>query len=139
MKTFAFLVLPLLAGCALGERRLSGEEELARELAGRLAGRPQSCIPAMADRGLVPVDRQTLVSRQGGRVWVNRLRSECPGISPHGTLVVETFSGQYCRGDRVRGLEPGGSIPGPSCVLGEFVPYTVRRWVRIRSGSSRLR
>lgn len=124
MKTASLLVALVLAGCAMGERRMSGEDELARELAGRVAGEPRACIPTMTDRALVPIDRQTLIFREARRIWVNRLRSECPGVRPHSTLILETFSGQYCLGDRVRGLEPGTTIPGPVCILGEFVPYT---------------
>ena len=40
------------------------------------------------------------------------------------SLIVEGGTGgQYCRGDRVRGLEPGAIIPGPTCNLGDWVPY----------------
>ena len=125
MKTLSLSLLLLLGGCALAERRTSGQDELAQELAGRVAGEPRSCIPTFSDRSLVPIDRQTLIYREGRRIWVNRLGSQCPGISPHSTLIVEVYSGQYCRGDRVRGLERGSSIPGPICILGEFVPYTL--------------
>jgi hypothetical protein len=123
MKIVGMFMILLLAACAIGERRSSGEDELARELAGRVAGEPRACISPTSDRALVPVGRQTLIYREGRRIWVNRLRSECPGVRPHSTLIVETFSGRFCRGDRVRGLEPGTTIPGPVCVLGEFVPY----------------
>ncbi len=35
-------------------------------------------------------------------------------ISQFNTIIVERGTGgQYCRGDRVRGLEPGAIIPGP--------------------------
>jgi hypothetical protein len=96
----------------------------AQELAGRVAGAPQSCIGTMPSQGLRVVDSQTLAYDQGGTIWVNRLASACPAIEPLNTVIVEPQMGsQYCRGDHVRGLEPGGIIPGPTCVLGEWTPY----------------
>jgi hypothetical protein len=47
----------------------------------------------------------------------------CGNMHPSDTLIVERFSGQLCRGDRVRVLSRGMSIPSGSCRLGMFVPY----------------
>jgi hypothetical protein len=67
------------------------------------------------------------VLRRGDTVWVNRLEGHCPGLRPLNTLVVEpSLGGQYCRNDRVRAIEPGSSIPGPICPLGDFTPYRRR-------------
>ena len=113
----------LLAGCApLAQPDPSGQA-LARELAGRTAGEPESCLPAAMHRGLRVIDRRTLAYDAGRTLWINRLPADCPGIEPPSTLIVEVHAGRYCRGDLVRGLEGGSSIPGPTCILGEFVPY----------------
>lgn len=119
------LILLALAGCAgTGASPTAGEgDALSRELAGRVAGEAESCVTAGQSSSLRAVDRQTLVYREGRTLWVNRLRSACPGIAPMNTLIVEVKIGRYCRGDFVRGLEPGANIPGPTCVLGDFVPY----------------
>jgi hypothetical protein len=69
------------------------------------------------------VDRQTLVYRDRGRTWVNRLGADCPGLRPFSTLIVEAHGSQYCRGDRIRAVETQSAIPGPTCVLRDFVPY----------------
>lgn len=114
------LLLAIAACAALPEAR---DSRLARELEGRVAGEPQPCVSAGQSQSLQAVDRRTIVLRTSEAVWVNRLAGECPGLSPMSTLVVETFSGRYCRGDRVRGVEAGASIPGPSCPLADFVPY----------------
>jgi hypothetical protein len=117
-------LLPLLllaAACAAtGSAR---EADLSRELAGRSAGPPQDCVPASAGDGLVARDAQTLVYRRGDTLWVNRLEAACPGLDPMSTLIVDVHSSQYCRGDRIRTLEPGRTIPGPTCLLGRFTPY----------------
>jgi len=119
MRALVFAIA--LAGCAaVGE---SGEEQLAREIAGRVAGEPRDCVPASTGHTLHAIDNQTIVYRTSDTVWVNRLGGECSGLGPLSTLQVEAFSSQFCRGDRVRGVEPGQSIPGPYCPLGQFVPY----------------
>ena len=65
----------------------------------------------------------TLVYRRGGTIWLNRLRATCPALRPTSTLIVEVHGSQYCRGDRFRTIEPGQSIPGPTCLLGPFTPW----------------
>ena len=96
-----------------------------RELAGRVAsGPPQSCVATQQSTNLRVIDRQTLAYEQGATLWVNRLAAPCPGIEPLNTVIVEPKLGtQYCQGDHIRGLEPGGIIPGPVCFLGRWVPY----------------
>lgn len=97
---------------------------LARETAGLVAGPPQSCISTISGQGLRVVDAQTLAYGSGRSVAINRMRAPCPGLEPTSTLIVEPgLGGQYCRGDRVRALEVGSTIPGATCILGDWVPY----------------
>jgi hypothetical protein len=126
MKLGALAVLLLLSSCAMADRRGSGEDDLAAELAGRVAGEPRACINPSPQNALRVVDDRTLVYRQGRTLWVNRLRDACPTLDRYSTLIVEVRGGRYCNGDHVRELEPGSSIPGPICILGDFVPYTRR-------------
>jgi hypothetical protein len=114
------LPLLLLAACAAGP---APEADLSSELAGRSAGPPQDCVPASTGDSLVPRDSRTLVYRRGDTVWVNRLAAACPGLNPMSTLIVEVHGSNHCRGDPVRAVEAGQSIPGPICVLGSFTPY----------------
>jgi hypothetical protein len=124
-------LLPLLlivAACAAprADGPTRGQEALSRELAGREAGAPQTCIAATPSSSLIIVDSSTLSYRQGGTIWVNRLEAPCPGMRPLDTLVVELHGSQYCRNDHIRALQPGSSIPGPTCLLGGFIPYRRR-------------
>ena len=122
-----FLLVLALAGCAaagsLDERE---SEALSRDLAERVAGEPERCVPRIQATGLNPIDRRTLVYDTPGTLWVNRLRADCPGLRADSTILIETGGDQYCRNDRIRALEPGGSIPGPICLLGDFTPYRRR-------------
>ena len=123
MRVLALLLV--LGGCAAVDD--SAQEDLTRELAGRAAGAAQNCISANQNQAFQAVDRSTLVLRASDAIWVNRLGGNCPGLRPMSTIIVETFSGQYCRGDRFRTIEAGSSIPGATCVLAEFVPYRAPR------------
>jgi hypothetical protein len=118
------LSLLLLAGCAAaGSRSAANEAAFERELAGRTAGEPRQCVSIVPQQGLTIENRRTVVQRRGDTIWVNRLSRDCPGLDPFATLVVEANGSQYCRGDRVRALSAGSSIPGPYCILGDFIPY----------------
>ena len=124
-RLFLSLAVFPLAACAAGSTGLEDREHAAleRELAGRVAGEPRSCISAGTSQGLQVVSGRTMVYRTGETVWVNRPLRGCTGLRPLANLLVETHGNRYCRGDHVRALEPGGYIAGPACVLGDFVPY----------------
>jgi hypothetical protein len=113
-----------LAGCT---RPVAPNDNavLAQELAGRVAAGPaQSCINTTNASNLRVINGQTLAYNDGPTLWVNRLAASCPGIETLSTVIVVPTSGsQYCRGDHIRGLEPGAIIPGPTCFLGQWEPY----------------
>jgi hypothetical protein len=116
-------LLSVLAACG-APRPPGGDGAFERELATRTAGPSRDCVPASpGGGGLVVVARGTVGYREGGTLWINRLAGACASMAPGDTLVVEARDGEYCRGDRVRGLEPGRSIPGPACILGPFTPF----------------
>jgi hypothetical protein len=98
--------------------------DFAQATAGRVAGPPQSCVSTNPAENLHVIDQQTVAYGYGRTVFINRLPGPCPALSQFNTLIVEGgVGGQYCRGDRVRGREPGALIAGPSCNLGDWVPY----------------
>jgi hypothetical protein len=123
----SLMMLMLLAACASAGVAEDRQDRAAAHVAGRVAGEPRGCISPMQGQGLIIVDSRTLSYRSGKTIWLNRMERECPGMTPHSTLIIEADGGQYCRGDRVRALEPGRSIPGPVCILGDFTPYRERR------------
>ncbi|MEO8453889.1 MAG: hypothetical protein ABI454_01905 [Sphingomicrobium sp.] len=114
----------LLAGCARPVEPAS--VGLARELANYVPGQAESCVSSRPAEGLRVIDARTIAYGSGRTVYVNHLAGPCPALSPYNTIIVDTQGGQYCRGDRVRGLEPGSIIPGPSCNLGSWTPYRMR-------------
>lgn len=120
------LILALiLTGCVTAaDSPGEAEAELVAELQGRSAGAAVDCIPINSGTALDIVSADTLVYRAGSTIWVNRLPGSCPGLRPLNQLIIEPSSGgRYCRGDRVRGVKPGSTIPGAICPLGSFTPY----------------
>ena len=93
------------------------------EIAGRVAGPAQRCVLTQQSESLRPVNRNTLLYGGGKMLWVNELQGGCGGFSRWDVLVLEPIGTQYCRGDLVRSFDPISKIPGPSCRLGDFVPY----------------
>lgn len=93
-------------------------------LAGRTAGAPQRCVTIQQNEALrLGADRVVLYG--GGRtLWVNRLPEGCAGMKRNDILVVEPVGGSYCRGDRVRSVDPINRLPGPGCRLNDFVPFS---------------
>ena len=95
------------------------------ELAGRSAGAPQRCVLIVAAESLRPSDndRLTLLYGNGRTIWANNLGRQC-GFRYDDVLVTEPIGAYYCRGDLVRSFDRYSRIPGPACVLSDFVPYS---------------
>jgi hypothetical protein len=98
---------------------------LAKELDGKIAGKPLNCISDFNGTNLVKVSDDILLYRVSGNlVYKNNLRSSCPGLARDNDIVVsEQFGSQKCRGDIIKLVDRTSGIPGPVCSLGEFVPY----------------
>ena len=122
---FPIPLVLLLAACVSGPSDPDRREEdaLARQLSGRVAGAPVRCVSAPPSSDFRAIGGSTFAMTRGDTIWVNRPGGECPGFNSWSTLLVESQSGQYCRGDHVRPLDLGSTIAGPICVLGDFVPY----------------
>jgi hypothetical protein len=122
MRIPVSIVAVLAASCAapsatLGPRHVS-------ELAGRVAGPPQHCVeirPLDTIR-LSQTDSQTLIYGNGRTIWANDLGS-CR-MGQNDILITEPRGSRYCRGDIVRSMDQLSHIPGPTCVLGDFVPFS---------------
>jgi hypothetical protein len=116
------ILLALVAGsCAAPQPEAPQRPPI--ELAGRTAGPPQRCALIQPSVSLRASDtnRHTLIYGSGRTVWANNL-GQC-GFGSDDVLVTELIGSSYCRGDIVRSFDRFSRIPGPSCVLSDFVPY----------------
>lgn len=124
MRRAAVLTALLLGGCVQADPAPTVAAELADTLAGRVAGAPQRCVSVTALGGPQIVG-QTLVYRDGPRLWVNTPADGCPSLRGDPITIVEVQGGQVCRNDLFRTVDRGGiGIPGPYCRFGPFIPYT---------------
>jgi hypothetical protein len=112
----------LLAGAAEARPRLTGEQELARLLAGRAPGRPVSCIPASATRDVQVIDKTAIVYGWGGTIYVNR-PYDARRLDSDDVLVTRSHTPELCSVDIVETRERSGLWYNGFVSLGEFVPY----------------
>lgn len=135
-KTAAFILAALapiaLTACAAGQQSTEAEaltpRQLAvldRELGGKVAGEPVSCIPGRTADQTIRVSDDILLYRVSGRlVYKNDLRSSCPGLARDNDVIVTRIYGNGpCRGDIIRLVDRSSGISGASCSLGDFTPY----------------
>jgi len=121
-KTMCSLAVLMLAGsCTVQDR----PARVSVELQGKPIGPPKACVSVSLGEELSVFGDGALGVRTRGTLWLNQTGRSCSSLRAMSTLIVERHGSEICRGDRVRALEPGSSIPGPPCVLGDFVPY---RW-----------
>jgi len=111
-----------LAGCTAQPAPIGSGR--ADELAGRIAGPPQSCVAARPTTSVRVIDAATLGYGSGRTIYTNRLRSPCPGLNPLTTIILDVHGSEYCSGDHFRTIETGSVVPGPVCFLGEWTPLT---------------
>lgn len=127
MKTIVTMGLAILAvgyGGANGAQSTREADKAAEALAGRTAGTPVSCVNLRDLRGNRSLaDGSLLFEGRGGLVYLNRPANGCPDLNAGRSLVTRTPSGQLCRGDIARVVDPTNGIEYGSCGLGEFVPY----------------
>lgn len=119
------LGLALATGCAHapGETTSAeGEARLAEMLAGKTAGKPQSCIPARPTSDLTIIDETAVVYEAGSTIYV--ARPENPeSLDSWDVLVVERFGGQLCKQDIIRTVDRSSGFTTGVVFLGDFVPY----------------
>jgi hypothetical protein len=99
--------------------------KVAAALAGRTAGKPQSCVPLRSIQSTQIVDETAIIYKLNRKRWlVNFPEGGCPSLRPDRTIVTSTPSTNLCRGDIARIIDPPAPIEYGSCGLGNFVPYT---------------
>lgn len=97
---------------------------LAKELDGKVAGTAANCISRNSSSNFIRISDDMLIYRDGRVTYQNKLRYSCPGLArDDDILVIRTWGSQYCEGDLIQLVDRSSGIPGPTCSLGEFIPY----------------
>lgn len=127
MKRSFFILLSgaLLAGTAAQAKTQTADEQLARAIEGRVAGKPQDCLRQRDIRSSRIIDRKAIVyETAGGTIYVNTPDSGAASLRRDYVLVTNTHSDQLCSVDIVRLFDSGSHMQAGSVGLGKFVPYT---------------
>ncbi|MBY0282936.1 MAG: hypothetical protein K2W81_03095 [Sphingomonas sp.] len=125
-RWFVALAATALAGGAtvMAQDAAPLSPELAKALAGRVAGKPETCISASRVNGPEIIDSRNILYRQSGaRIWRNEMADACPALGDNEILVVEAYGDQLCKFDRFRVVNRNSGFPSAYCILGSFTPY----------------
>lgn len=97
----------------------------ASELAGLVAGPPKRCvsITPLESLRVSDSDPHLLIYGNGRTIYANPLGPHC-SFRHDDVLVMQPTSSEYCEGDIARSIDRYSKIPGPACVLGNFIPYS---------------
>ncbi len=120
----AVLIAATVATPSLARPRDSGAVQLQKLLAGRVAGKPTSCIYLGTASSSQVIEGKAIVYRVGGTLYVNEPRSGASDLGHDDILVTRTFGSQLCSIDVVRLVDRTAGFERGFVLLGEFVPYT---------------
>ena len=113
----------LATGSALQAReKLTGEQQLAKLLEGRVAERPVSCIPLSNTRDARIIDKTAIVYDWGNVIYVNRPR-DARDLDSDDVMVTDIHGSQLCNVDVVRMHDRSSFFYTGFVGLDEFVPY----------------
>ena len=118
-------LLPLLAVAAgaAQAKPVDHEAELARAIAGRVAGPPVDCIDMHRVLGSHIIPGVAIVYDTGGTLYVNRPRAGADTMDQWDIMVNRLYSSELCSIDTVQLVDQGSHMYSGTVFLGEFVPY----------------
>lgn len=101
-------------------------QQLDRLLAGKVAGRPQTCLPNYRARDMTVIDENTVLFRDGATTWRAELPGGCMNLGRPGyALVTNQYGGEgLCSGQINRVVDTSTGILAGSCTFAEFTPYS---------------
>lgn len=120
----AALALTATAASA-GNPRPTPDQALQIALAGRVAGKPTTCINLASVTSTQIIDGKAILYRVGGRLYVNEPRGGATSLRDDDILVTQTIGSQLCSIDTVRLVDRASRFPRGFVSLGDFVPYSV--------------
>lgn len=101
-----------------------GEEQIAKALNGRVAGKPTDCLFQRDIRSTQIIDRTAILyEMNNGTIYLNRPTSGASSLNNNFALITDTHSSQLCSIDIVRLYDFVSRFETGSLALGPFVPY----------------
>ena len=131
-KLLPLLAASMLTGAAAQAMPADHEAELARRLAGRVAGEPVQCIDLHRARSSQIINGTAIIWDAGGTLYVNRPDNGADSLNRNDTMVVRLPTNQLCNVDTIQMVDRvSGTLTG-IVFLGDFVPYR-----RVQTGDAR--
>lgn len=127
------LVMANLAGCTTAPqpaRSAQAENHLQKLLAGRVPGKPITCLADYRTKEIVVIDDRTVLYRDGRTYYRNDFQGgRCANLGAgFNALLTNRFGGTgLCRGDIAQVVDLTSGFTVGSCTLGDFVPFTKPR------------
>ncbi len=117
-----------MAACATAsepmQRSAKMQQTYDRMLAGKVAGKAESCLPTNRSNDMTVIDDNTILFRNGSTVYVNQPLGGCMNLHQSGrALVTRNVGPQLCRGDIATVVDNTSGVTVGSCSLGDFIPY----------------
>ncbi len=119
---FGIGVLLLSTTAAHAAPRLHPEQQLARILQGRVAGKPVDCVNLQNVRSTQIIDGTAIIYDAGSTVYVNRPR-HAQSLDHWDTLVTNLHSSRLCSIDVVQLYDASSRAWTGSVFLSDFIPY----------------
>ena len=106
------------------QRSARAQQNFDKALAGKVAGKPESCLPLYRSNDMTVIDDDTILYRDGRTTYVNQPLGGCNNLGNGSyALVTRSTGSQLCRGDIAEVRDMTAGITVGSCALGDFVPY----------------
>lgn len=103
---------------------VSAEDQIAKAISGRVAGKPTNCLYQRDIRSTRIIDRTAILyEMNSGTIYVNRPTSGASFLNSNYALITNTHSSQLCSIDIVRLYDFVSRFEAGSIELGPFVPY----------------
>lgn len=136
MRRISLLIASsILASCTTAQpspdqamRNPSGDRAYQSLIAGKVPGRPLSCLPNYNSNNMTVIDGRNIAFSVGMRtVYLVKLTAGCDLLSGGGpyALLSRQFGGQgTCRGDIQQVIDTLNRSTVGSCTVAEIIPYT---------------
>ncbi len=121
--TAALGIAALVATPALAGDKLTGEQQLAKLLQGRVAEKPVNCIPILSgDEQTTVIDKTAIVYGWGDVIYVNR-PTNADSLNSDDILISHPTSDQNCSIDTIQLRDRSTHMYDGFVGLQQFVPW----------------
>jgi hypothetical protein len=121
--TAALAIAALSSSPVLAKDKLTGEQQLAKLLEGRVAEKPVNCIPILTgDEQTTVIDKTAIVWGWGDVIYVNR-PTNADSLNSDDILITHPTADQNCSIDTVQLRDRSSHMYDGFVGLNQFVPW----------------